>query len=388
MKPRLALEGGTPVRTKPIRTAANLTDGDINAALEVLRSGSLAGPAHPEVRRFESLLAGSSGTVHAVTMNSGTAAIHCVLRALGVGPGDEVIVPAHTFIATATPVLMTGATPVVVDVDESTYCMDPAAVTAAVTSHTRAVVAVHLNGHPAPVDLLPQEIPVVSDACQAHGAMLAGRPVGALGRASAFSFWQDKIITSAGEGGAVLTDDDDIAEAVSLMRSHCQAPIPGTADSHHVDLGFNYRLTGVQAAVGRSQLERLPAIVDARRRYAARLSTLLADTPGVTPPATRDGATHVFWKYVVALDEGRFRVTQREFIRALAAEGIPAAPRYPIPLTRQPVMVQNARLTPCPVADSLSERLITLPLPAAEGCADDVEDIAEGVVKVAAAFRR
>jgi len=385
---RLALDGGVPVRTRPIRTTPGLSQADVDAATRVLSSGQLAGPDHPEVRRFESALAQSSGVAHAVALNSGTAAIHCILQAVGVRPGDEVIVPAVTFAAAATPVLSLGATPVIADVDKATYCIDPAAVDAATSHRTRAIVAVHLNGHPAPVDLLPAHVAIVGDACQAHGATLFGQPVGALGEAAAFSFWQDKIVTAAGEGGAVATGNPAIADAAILMRSHALRPIPGTPNSHHVSLGFNYRLTGVQAAVGRSQIERLPSLVEARRHNAQRLADLLSGTPGIVLPASREGATHVFWKFVIAIEADRYRVDRHGFVRALVAEGIAAAARYPIPLTRQPVMEERARTLPCPVSDALADRLITLPLPATLADSDDVVDVAEALTKVATAMRR
>ncbi|SHG21329.1 perosamine synthetase [Streptoalloteichus hindustanus] len=376
------------MRATPPRTTAPPTDADLDAAARVLRTTRLGGPDHPEVRRFEALLAQTTGVAHAVAVNSGTAALHCALRGLGIGPGDEVIVPAHTFIASATPVLMSGATPVVVDVDAATYCLEPTAVDEAITRRTRAVVAVHLNGHPAPVDLLPTDLPVLSDACQAQGATLHGTSVAALGAAGVYSFWQDKLLTTGGEGGAVLTDDPGIAEIARLVRSHGQQPIPGTPDSHHTVLGYNYRLTGPQAAFGHSQLTRFANTVRARQDNAARLLDLLQDIPGITPPYTRDGATHVYWKFVIAIDPDQFRVDLRHVLRALAAEGVPAAPRYPIPLHRQPVLTRHGRTTPCPTADALSQRLLTLPLPAMAEDADDVVDIAEAVRKVATALRR
>ncbi len=296
------------------------------------------------------------------------------------------IVPAVTFVATATPVLMLGATPVIADVDDATHCIDPAAVDAATSRRTRAIVAVHLNGHPAPVDLLPSHLTIVGDACQAHGAMLFGQPVGALGEATAFSFWQDKIITAAGEGGALVTENPAVADATILMRSHAMQRIPGTPNSHHVSLGFNYRLTGVQAAVGCSQLARLPSLVEARRHNAQKLADLLAGIPGLVPPASREGARHVFWKFVIAIETDQFRVDRDGIVRALVAEGIAAAPRYPIPLTRQPVLQERARILPCPVSDALAERLIVLPLPATMADSDDVADVAEAVAKVVTAM--
>jgi perosamine synthetase len=362
-----------------------LTDEEIGAAVDVLCSGKLGGPDHPEVAAFERALAADSAVRHAVAVNSGTAALHCILAGLRVGPGEEVIVPAHTFIATATPVLMTGATPVVADVDPVTYCLDPAAVAAARTARTRAVVAVHLNGHPAPVDQLPADLAVISDACQAHGAELFGRPVGGLGVAAAFSFWQDKLVTTAGEGGAALTDDDELAATMRLIRSHGQQPIGAGPDSHHVLLGYNYRLTAVQAVVGRSQLRRLPRSLPGRRLRAARLTGALADLPGLTTPAVRPGAAPVFWKYVLRLEPGAFDGDRAGLLRALAAEGVPAAPRYPVPLTRQPVLAGTARMEPTPVADALADELFTIPLPPTMA---GVTELADRVRRAATAQRR
>ncbi|WP_214414758.1 DegT/DnrJ/EryC1/StrS family aminotransferase [Sphaerisporangium fuscum] len=363
-----------------------LAKADIEAAVRVLRSGQLGGPDHPEVRRFESALAQQSGVPHAVAVGSGTAAIHCALIALGIGPGDEVIVPAHTFIATATPVLMTGATPVVVDIDDSTYCIDPPAVHSAVSSRTRAIIAVHINGHPALVDQLPQDVPLISDACQAHGARLFGQHVGAMGVASAFSFWQDKLITAAGEGGAVLTSDDSIADRIRLIRSHAMEQIPSSPDFHHVTLGYNYRLTGVQAAVGHSQLSRLEDSVRERRARALRLAELLTEVPGIKPPIEREGAQHAFWKFVVEVEAERFEGGRAGLMMALAEFGVRTAPRYPVPLTRQPVLGGgNARLMSCPRAESLADRLLTIPLPAEAGTIDGLADL---VKKAADAQRR
>ena len=203
-----------------------LHESDIEAAVATLRSGRLGGPDHPDVLAFEAALAEQSGVDDAVAVNSGTAALHCVVDALGIGPGDEVIVPAHTFIATASAVLMTGATPVVVDIEADSYCIDPAAVHDALSPHTKAVVAVHINGHPAAVDRLPTDLPVISDACQAHGATLFGEPVGALGVAAAFSFWQDKLVTAGGEGGAVTTGTPDWPTAYGCCAPTASRPSP------------------------------------------------------------------------------------------------------------------------------------------------------------------
>jgi perosamine synthetase len=346
-----------------------LADADIEAAVRVLRSGRLTGANHPEVVAFEEELASWSGAGHSVAVNSGTAALHCVLLAMGIGPGDEVIVPAHTFIASATPVLMAGATPVIVDVDAETYCIDPDAAAAAVGPRTKAVIAVHINGHPAPMDLLPKDIPVISDACQAHGATLDGKPVGTLGVAAALSFFEGKLLTAAGEGGAVLTGNEEMADRIKLLREHGLQRIGDGPDSHHVILGYNYRLTGVQAAVARSQLGRLDSLIANRRARAEQLTTLLADLPGIAVPTVKAGAEHVYWRYVMRITNDLERA---DVLKALAAEGVGAAPRYPIPLTIQPALIGAARMCPCPVTDMVSSRLIMLTPPASAAAVEDL----------------
>jgi perosamine synthetase len=346
-----------------------LADADIEAAVRVLRSGKLTGANHPEVIAFEEELADWSGVGHTVAVSSGTAALHCALLAMGIGPGDEVIVPAHTFIASATSVLMAGAIPVIVDVDAETYCIDPNAAAAAVGPRTKAVIAVHINGHPAPIDRLPKDIPVISDACQAHGATLDGEPVGALGVAAALSFFEGKLLTAAGEGGAVLTSNEEIADQIRLLRDHGLQRIGDGPDSHHVILGYNYRLTGVQAAVARSQLGRLRTLVANRRARAEQLTMLLADLPGIATPTVKAGAGHVYWRYVMRITGDLERAG---LLKALAAEGVSAAPRYPIPLTIQPALIGTARICPCPVTDMLSSRLLMLTPPASAAAVESL----------------
>lgn len=384
----LAIEGGPPVRSAPLATNTVVTADDVAAATSVLESGHLGGTDHPAVRAFEVALASSAGVAHARAVSSGTAAIHSILLALGVGDGDEVIVPAHTFVASATPALMARATPVVVDVDDETYCIDPAAVDRYRTERTKAVVAVHVNGHPAPVDHLPSDLAVISDACQAHGATLSGRPVAGLGTAGAFSFWENKLVTTGGEGGAVVTDDAGLAGAVDLIRSHAMAPNPDTGNFEHVSLGFNYRLTAVQAAIGLSQLSRLPDVLSRRRAQAERLASLLAGLPELTLPVTRRDAVHAYWKFVVRFDPEQLAADRGRLIAALVAEGIPAAPRYPVPLNRQPVLLAAGPQPACPTAERLAGELVTLPLSTGPDAEHDTEDVAEAVHKVVAAHRR
>ncbi|WP_189223377.1 DegT/DnrJ/EryC1/StrS family aminotransferase [Saccharothrix coeruleofusca] len=321
------------------------------------------------VEEFEEKLAAHHGVRHAVAVNTGTSAVHLALASLGVGEGDEVIVPAHTFVASASPVLYQGATPVFADVRATDYCLDPEEVERRVTPRTRAVVAVHLNGCAAPLAELREVcdrrgVALVEDAAQAHCTRYDGKPVGGFGALGCLSFWQDKIITTAGEGGAVLTDDDALAESVRLLRSHGEEPVAGPRRLyHHSVLGYNYRLTAPQAAVGSVQMGRIAEYDERRRRNSDLLARLLADVPGVLLPQPSPAADPCWWKYTCVLDRQRTGMTAAEFTGRLLAEGYPVLPRYPIPLHRQPVFAKVVNTSDSfPVADMLSEQAFSLPV--------------------------
>lgn len=254
------------VGQRPFPTWPQLGEEEVLAAAAVLRTNQLSQLAGPHVEAFEQAFAVAHGASHCVATSSGTAALHATLLALGIGPGAEVLVPAHSFIASATPVTHVGATPVFVDIDPATYCIDPTDAAEKLTPRTAALVAVHLNGHPADLQALTdlcrrKGIALVEDACQAHGAGYAGRPVGTFGNAGCFSFWHDKTITTAGEGGAVLTNDAQLASVLRKIRSHGETQAPGERLFHHDRLGHNFRLTSVQAAVGLVQVGRLAGYV-------------------------------------------------------------------------------------------------------------------------------
>src|SRR3990172_2473515 len=217
MAEALAIDGGPKVRTRPFPPWPALGDEDVSAVADVLRSGALTQLSGGAVAAFEEAFAAWNGVPHCVATSSGTTAIHTALAALDIGPGDEVIVPAHTFIASATPVLHQRAVPVFADVDPGTYCLSPENLAERVTSRTKAIVAVHLNGHPADLEALlalaePRGIALIEDCAQAHGALFNGRKVGTIGRVGCFSFWEDKIMTTGGEGGAVLAGGAALAE--------------------------------------------------------------------------------------------------------------------------------------------------------------------------------
>ncbi|MGH8990600.1 MAG: aminotransferase class I/II-fold pyridoxal phosphate-dependent enzyme [Acidimicrobiia bacterium] len=339
---------------------------DVKAATAVLRSGRLSQTSGSAVAEFENALAEYHDAAYAIALCSGTSAVDLALAAIAIGPGDEVIVPSHTFVASASPILARGARPVFADVDPATFCLSPASVEAALTEHTRAIVAVHLNGHPADVPALlglgeRLGVPVVEDTAQAIGARLGEHPAGTLGLAGCFSFWEDKIITTAGEGGAVVTDDASVAAGIRRLRDHGHDRLEGTdLFASHV-LGGNHRLTAVQAAVGRSQLRRLSAMLSARRRNADRLT---AELPaGVEPPVEGPGCTHAYWKYVCRLRTSELGCDIDTFVRALQRRGVPALRRYPVPVHRHPLFQDRGfGREHLPVTDALADELFSLPV--------------------------
>ena len=394
MTAQLAVDGGEPVRRTPFPTIwPSLGEEDVAAAAEVLRSNRLTSLTSGVVAEFEADFAQYHGVRHALATSSGTTAIHLALAAIDVGPGDEVIVPGHTFIASATPVMYQRATPVIVDVDTDTFNLLPSAVEAAITPRTKAMIVVHLNGHPAPMDELTalaerHGLVLIEDAAQAHGALYKGRKVGTIGRMSCFSFWQDKIISSAGEGGAVITDDDALAQRMARLRSHGEGPIEGERRYYHLELGYNYRLTAVQAAVGRVQLSHLDEYLQARRRNAAYLTERLRNVPEVQSPVVAEGCVHSYYRYTCKLRTDLVTVPIDQFQTAVAVEGAPCFRPYPTPLHQQPVFT-NAGFgqVPCPNAEALANQLFSLQVhPSVQQ--GDLDDLIAAIEKVAAAYRK
>ena len=309
-----------------------------------------------EVEAFEDELAEFCGVGHCVGVDSGTSALELALRAVGVGPGDEVITAANTFIATAFAISHCGALPVLVDADPDTLCIDVDAVEAAVTERTSAVVPVHLYGHPADMDALARVavrhgLRVVEDACQAHGARHGGRRTGSLGDVAAFSFYPGKNLGCYGDGGAVTTDDPGIADAVRTMRNYGQR-----RKHHHETLGFNRRLDTLQAAVLRVKLRHLDDWNALRRRHAAAYGEALAGA-GVELPPPGDGVEHVWHLYVV-------RHPERDAIAAaLADAGIATGVHYPVPIHLQPAYADlGLGAGTFPVAERAADRLLSLPM--------------------------
>jgi perosamine synthetase len=309
------------------------------------------------VTRFEQMFAEFCGTRHALAASNGTAALHLALLALGVGPGDEVIVPSFTFVATANAVTYTGASPVFVDSDRETWTIDPALAAEAVTARTKAIVPVHVYGHPADMDPIMElaarhGLAVVEDAAEAHGARYKGRPVGGIGDIGIFSFYGNKIVTT-GEGGMVVTDDDELADKVRLMRGHGMSP---DRRYWHPVLGYNYRLTNLQAALGVAQMERVDEILASKRRIAETYGEHLGGLPGLRLPAEAPWASSVHWLYSVLIDEEAFGMSRDRVMDALSSEA-ETRPLFP-PLHRQPIYDRGERL---PVAEQLAATGLSLP---------------------------
>jgi dTDP-4-amino-4,6-dideoxygalactose transaminase len=299
-------------------------------------------------------------------LDSGLAALELSLRALGIGPGDEVIVPAHTFVATAAAVTFAGAQPVLVDVDERTYNLDVRLLEAAITPRTRAIVPVHLYGLPADMDAIlalasQHDLAVVEDACQAHGAYYKDKRAGSLGHAAAFSFYPTKNLGGCGDGGIVVTNDAAVAEQVRAMRN-C-----GQREKYIHELPpFNHRMDTLQAAILRVKLRKLEDWIEARRRNAALYTKLFAGSEVVTPVQT-PGAAHVYHLYVI-------RTPQRDKLQAyLREQGIGAAIHYPVPIHLQPFYAGNGfRKGQFPVTERVCDEILSLPM-FPELTADQVE---------------
>jgi perosamine synthetase len=338
------------------------------AAAAVVRSGWLA--MGERVAELEAALASAVGAPHAVAVSSGTAALHLSLVALGVGPGDEVILPSLSFIATANVVLYVGARPVFVDVDERTFNIDPASVGAALTPRTRAILPVHQLGLPAPLDELQaiaeaRGLLLVEDGACALGASWRGRPVGASARCCCFSFHPRKVITT-GEGGMIVTTDEALAATARLLRG--QGASLGAAERHSADslrfeeyrlVGYNYRLTDIQAAVGLEQLKRLPGLVARRRELAARYTSRLAAVEGIRPPAEPESALHSYQSYMVLL-EGPW--SRRAIMQHLADAGI-ATRRAVTAIHETPAYrARLGDLPRLPVTERVARRGLMLPL--------------------------
>ena len=320
----LAIDGGTPVRQSLLPYGRhNVTDADVAAVESVLRSDWLT--TGPKVAELERALAEVAGTRHAVVVSSGTAALHALMAGIGIGPGDEVIVPVITFAATANAILYCGGKPVFADVSPDTLLIEPDSVAAAITDDTKAILAVDFAGQAADYDAIRncaigRNIRVLADACHALGGAQNGRAVGTLAEASTFSFHPVKHV-AAGEGGAIVTDDPDLDRSLRTFRNHgittdhLQRASKGTWTYDMTDLGFNYRLSDIQSALGLSQLERLEGNVRRRQAIAARYDDSFRVMHGIAPLQNVEGNSNAYHLYVIRLDLNALTVDRGGYSR-------------------------------------------------------------------------
>ncbi|NUP33278.1 MAG: DegT/DnrJ/EryC1/StrS family aminotransferase [Streptomycetaceae bacterium] len=342
------------VRSIPA-AAPSLGAEERDAVDRVLRSGMLA--QGPEVAAFEQEFAAIVGDRTVVAVNSGTSGLHLALLAMGIGPGDEVIVPSFSFAATANAVALVGATPVFADIEPAHFCIDPAAAAAVVTPRTAAIMPVHLYGHPAAMDELNalatrHGLAVIEDACQAHAAALHGTPVGAFGKTAVFSLYPTKNMTS-GEGGMVVADDPAIVRKLRLLRNQ------GMEKRYDNEIvGFNNRMTDLHAAIGRVQLGKLAGWTARRQANAAFLDANLAGADVVTPPVAA-GATHVYHQYTVRVPEDAFAGGRDGFAERLAERGVGSGVYYPVPIHRLPSFRLDLDL---PETERAAREVLSLPV--------------------------
>lgn len=396
--PALASQGGTPVRPTFLPVALPwIGEREKQLVLEALESGWIT--TGPKTQLLAERVAALSGAAHAVVVNSATGALHLALEALGLGPGDEVITSAYTFVATVNVIEHVRARAVLVDVEPDTLNLDPAAVEAAITPRTKAILTVDYGGHPCEYDRLHaiaarHGLTIVDDAAHALGATYRGRPVGTLAKVTAFSFYATKNL-STGEGGAAVTDDEALAERIRLLSLHGMSrdawkrySDTGSWYYEVVAPGWKYNMSDVLAAIGVGQLERFAEFQRRRRELVARMSAGLADVPGVRLPAERPEVGHAWHLFPVALELERLSIDRARFVKELRAENIGTSVHF-IPIHYHPHFRDSLGLGEgaFPVAEDAYRRAVTLPL-FPRMTDRDADDVVEAVRRVAGAFRR
>ena len=331
-------------------------DEETDAVMKTLKSGSLA--QGDGVNRFEDAFAGFVGTKYAIAINSGTAALHVALLSHGLSEGDEVITTPFSFISTANSILFVGAKPVFADVREEDFNIDPECILEKLTKKTKAIIPVHLYGHPADMKFIMEiaedhNLTVVEDACQAHGAKIDGRVVGSYG-SGCFSFYPTKNMTT-GEGGMITTDDDLVADRARMIRSH-----GAKIRYQHEMLGYNVRMTDISAVIGIEQLKKLNDFTKRRQENAKYLSDML-QFKGILTPGVRDGCEHVFHQYTIRVtdDSG---ISRDDLVSALAEGGVGTGIHYSVPIHKQPFYKDLGYNEEYALSELMAEQVISLPI--------------------------
>jgi dTDP-4-amino-4,6-dideoxygalactose transaminase len=393
---RLALDGGQPVRSRPLPPWPYFDEDEVEAAARILRSGKVNYWTGEECRQFEDEFAAYHGVDYAVALANGSLALDLALRVLEIGAGDEVIVTPRSFFASASSIALTGADPVFVDVDRESQVITAETIAGAITSRTRAILVVHLAGWPCDMPAIMQlaranGLKVIEDCAQAVGARIDGQLAGTFGDVAAFSFCQDKIISTAGEGGMLLTRDRAVWSAAWSFKDHGKSWDRVYRTEHpagfrwlHESFGTNWRMTEIQGAIGRLQLRRLDDWIGTRRSHAARLTAGLAGVRGLRTTTPPDGVFHAFYKYYVFVEPAQLSPgwDRDRIMAAVAAEGIPGLSGSCSEMYRE-VAFADRDLPTLPVAHELGETSLMLPVhPTLE--ASDVDDMVTAFRKVMA----
>lgn len=407
---KLALFGGKKTRSKPFPRHPVLGQEEKQAVLDVLESGNLstfraeAGKnflGGVKIKEFEKLFANYVGTKYAVTFNSATSALHAAVVATGVKPGEEVIVPPYTFTSTATCALMHNAIPVFVDVQHDIFCIDPKLIEEKISSLTKAIIPVHLFGHPAEMDEIvsiakKHNLRIIEDCAQSAGAKYKDRNVGTIGDCGIFSFQETKAI-STGEGGMLVTDDDQIARIARMVRNHGENILEDNKQRTYKSefLGWGYRMTELEAAIGIEQIKKLDYTNQIRSKLTEIVSREIDKIDGLSH-VKRDYIEHSYWFYAFTFNESKIGISRDQFVNALNAEGIPFGQGYVKPLYLNPIYHESKPFPYsfykgnavydkgiCPTVERLHEKELVLTLimrhPATE---DDARDIISAINKV------
>lgn len=401
----LALLGGAPVRSKPFPHWPTSDRSDEEALLQVLQSGKWGRHQGHFTEEFEKRFASYQGARFGIGVANGSVAIRLALHTIGIAPGDEVIVPPITFFSTASSVVEVNAVPIFADIHPETYCLDPAAIEAAITPRTRAIIPVHFAGQAAAMDEIMaiakrHELIVIEDAAHAHGSEYHGKRLGSIGEMSTFSFQVSKKLTS-GEGGIILTSDERHERICRAL--HTCGRFPESAWYDHQLLGGNYRMNEFQAALLLAQFNRLEEQVEQREANGLFLNNELAKIPGIRPLGRGYGETrHGYYLYIFRYDPASFGGLPREkFLEALATEGVPCTSGYDRPLYRQPVFLNRSfgpyaqadsqypdyALTSCPVSEQACQEAIWLAQPLLLGDESDMHDIVSAVAKISENYK-
>jgi perosamine synthetase len=359
--PRAAVPGASLKATTIPVCEPLLCGQELRYVTDCLKSKWISSKGH-YIHEFERRFAQYCGCKHGIATTSGTTALHLALAALGLGPGDEVIVPALTMVSPVFAVIYTRARPVLVDAEPRTWNMDPSRIEEKISPATRAILAVHTYGHPCDMDPIiaigkAHQLYVVEDAAEAHGAEYKGRKAGSMGDVACFSFYANKVVTT-GEGGMVITNNADLAERARALKD--------MAHSHdrrflHLEVGFNFRMTNVQAAIGVAQLENIERFVEMRRANAHIYNSCLNSLPGIDLPAEEEWAKNTYWMYSIVVGD-EFGVSRDELAALLLERGIETRPFF-VPMNQQPFLMDLGLFVGenYPQADELSRRGLNLP---------------------------